>query len=171
MCVICGSFDECSHDDEDGSPSRSFSSENTCEIVSNAPIFAGEQVFNTYGENLTNAQLLVQYGFIIDGNENDCVSWEVEELPWEVSSEIGGQLGVDSDGKVSRDLWDYCAAVAERWRGSRQIEITPGMPLACLCHSKRTRIGKDLKDASVVGDVLDVSPPLYHDTLLSDSTF
>ena len=40
-------------------------------MVVNAAIMPGEEVFNTYGAKLTNAELLVRYGFILDANDND----------------------------------------------------------------------------------------------------
>ena len=53
----------------------------TCDIVSNAPIPPGAEVFNTYGEHLTNAQLVARYGFALDGNENDIVNFDFMDLP------------------------------------------------------------------------------------------
>jgi len=50
------------------------------EMVSNAPILPHSEVFNTYGEKLTNAQLLVRYGFALDNNENDCITWDWDDL-------------------------------------------------------------------------------------------
>ena len=50
------------------------------EMVSNAPILPHSEVFNTYGEDLTNAQLLVRYGFALDNNENDCITWDWGDL-------------------------------------------------------------------------------------------
>lgn len=49
-------------------------------MVSNTDIPPHSEVFNTYGETLTNAQLLVQYGFILDVNENDHISWQYDNL-------------------------------------------------------------------------------------------
>jgi hypothetical protein len=52
-------------------------------MVSCAAILPGSEVYNTYGDKLGNAQLLVQYGFLLEGNEYDritCDGEEVEEL-------------------------------------------------------------------------------------------
>ena len=49
-------------------------------MVSNTCIPPLTEVFNTYGEGLTNAQLLSQYGFILDMNDNDRVSWTATEV-------------------------------------------------------------------------------------------
>ena len=50
------------------------------EMVSNTCIPPFSEVFNTYGDDLTNAQLLSQYGFILDMNDNDRVSWTASEV-------------------------------------------------------------------------------------------
>ena len=49
-------------------------------MVSNIYIPPLTEVFNTYGDGLTNAQLLTQYGFILDMNDNDRVSWTATEV-------------------------------------------------------------------------------------------
>ena len=50
------------------------------EMVSNICIPPLTEIFNTYGDGLTNAQLLSQYGFILDMNDNDRVSWTATEV-------------------------------------------------------------------------------------------
>ena len=52
----------------------------TCDMVTNAPIAGDCEVFNTYGEILTNAQLLARYGFTLDSNDNDVIAWDLEDL-------------------------------------------------------------------------------------------
>lgn len=49
-------------------------------MVSVSSIPPGVEVFNTYGESLTNAQLLTQYGFILEANENDVLVWDMEQV-------------------------------------------------------------------------------------------
>lgn len=77
VCPECGSLRECPHDDEYNSHFLNSSTDvnhDLCyEMVSNAEILPGEEVFNTYGERLSNAELLMQYGFILDPNDNDVV--------------------------------------------------------------------------------------------------
>ncbi|KAL5531645.1 hypothetical protein ACEPAG_4522 [Sanghuangporus baumii] len=89
VCRLCGSLNECSHDTKDEESSEHAPSppsiaadtfENTCDMVTNAPILPFTQVFNTYGEHLTNAQLLVRYGFVLDVNENDVLAWNYSNL-------------------------------------------------------------------------------------------
>ncbi|KIP05485.1 hypothetical protein PHLGIDRAFT_119783 [Phlebiopsis gigantea 11061_1 CR5-6] len=53
----------------------------TCDMVANAPVPPGQEVFNTYGEHLANAQLLARYGFALDGNDNDVVAFDADDLP------------------------------------------------------------------------------------------
>ena len=58
--------------------------ENTCEMVVNAAIAPGTEVFNTYGAKLSNAELLVRYGFILDANDNDTLTWTIDEI-WDAA--------------------------------------------------------------------------------------
>ena len=67
------------------------------EMVSNTCIPPLTEVFNTYGDSLTNAQLLSQYGFILDLNDNDRVSWTATEV---LHMLVPGQF-------TDRDLNDY----------------------------------------------------------------
>lgn len=49
-------------------------------MVSNLPIPPHAEVFNTYGERLTNAQLLARYGFVLEGNDNDTITFAPEDI-------------------------------------------------------------------------------------------
>ncbi|GLB37822.1 putative saccharomyces cerevisiae YBR030w [Lyophyllum shimeji] len=95
VCPECGSLLECQHDadaseNEKAMPRRlqgkvahpreESDFDSYYEMVSNAPISPHEEVFNTYGETLTNTQLLAQYGFVLDVNENDCLHWDFQEV-------------------------------------------------------------------------------------------
>ncbi|KAF8627703.1 hypothetical protein AX15_004287 [Amanita polypyramis BW_CC] len=95
VCPECGSLHECSHDRVDSTvPATSLISsmprvtaadeegqkEDDCHMVSVTEIPPGVEVFNTYGETLTNAQLLIQYGFILEVNDRDTLTWDVEEI-------------------------------------------------------------------------------------------
>jgi len=111
VCRDCGSLYECAHDQEiksDSSqlakslpPTRQetstlFHAENGLdqfyEMVSNAPIQPHAQVFNTYGETLNNAQLLTRYGFTLDANENDYITWDSHE----VYQSLAGRISVNN---------------------------------------------------------------------------
>jgi hypothetical protein len=50
-------------------------------MVMNAPVSAGDEIFNSYDSNLPNSSLLARYGFILEGNEYDYVSWDSTRLP------------------------------------------------------------------------------------------
>jgi len=146
VCPECGSLRECSHDDEYNSHFLNSSTDvnhDLCyEMVSNAEILPGEEVFNTYGERLSNAELLMQYGFILDPNDNDVVHLSEIEIirlfasfcnepvtppplsDWIITSlkesfttsnlvssqspsRAEGFLYIDSDGKISVQLWMF----------------------------------------------------------------
>ncbi|CAE6454752.1 unnamed protein product [Rhizoctonia solani] len=85
VCPICGSLQSCPHDEDDQQiPSLSEGKtdlENTCDMVMNAPASAGDEIFNSYDTNLPNSTLLARYGFILEGNEHDYVSWDAVSLP------------------------------------------------------------------------------------------
>ncbi|KAJ6622619.1 hypothetical protein B0H10DRAFT_2431791 [Mycena sp. CBHHK59/15] len=81
VCPECGSLEQCSHDDATPDPiPRATDIEHCFEMVANRDIPPDSEVFNTYGEALCNAQLLIQYGFILDANENDHITWTLAEL-------------------------------------------------------------------------------------------
>ena len=91
MCTSCGSLSECPHDLEvHGDVSTSAPGadaadpENTCEMVVNATIAPDSEIFNTYGAKLTNAELLVRYGFMLDANDNDTLTWTIDEI-WDAA--------------------------------------------------------------------------------------
>lgn len=71
------------------------------EMVSNIPIPPETEIFNTYGEHLTNAQLLLRYGFILDVNENDCVTWTLTDVT--VFAHRLWSLEIDTS--LVQDLW------------------------------------------------------------------
>ncbi|KAJ7696672.1 hypothetical protein B0H17DRAFT_389662 [Mycena rosella] len=83
VCPECGSLHRCVHDDTTESEARATIPEDAddfYEMVANMSIPPHTEVFNTYGETLSNAELLVQYGFILDGNENDRLTWTLRDL-------------------------------------------------------------------------------------------
>jgi hypothetical protein len=91
VCTSCGSLSECPHDLEvhgdvtaPAPGADAADPENTCEMVVNAAIAPGSEIFNTYGAKLTNAELLVRYGFMLDANDNDILTWTVEEI-WDAA--------------------------------------------------------------------------------------
>ena len=88
VCIICGSVQECTHDRDTQSecPATQDYQENIYyDMVTNGIIEPESEVYNTYGENLANVQLLSRYGFVLDANEHDYTSWDTHEF----LSEIG----------------------------------------------------------------------------------
>ncbi|THH06654.1 hypothetical protein EW146_g9543, partial [Bondarzewia mesenterica] len=116
VCAVCGSLAECAHDREGGVVEddqkdrvvghQREEEDDVCEMVTNAPVGAGEEVFNTYGERLGNGELLVRYGFMVEGNENDVVSWTPEEV-WDVAAGDEGRGGVAEAVEVLRGWGAY----------------------------------------------------------------
>ncbi|KAH9975875.1 hypothetical protein BGW80DRAFT_67865 [Lactifluus volemus] len=91
VCTSCGSLSECPHDADAREGIKALAlrgdtadPENTCEMVANAAIAPGEEIFNTYGARLSNAELLVRYGFMLDANDNDILTWTIEEI-WDAA--------------------------------------------------------------------------------------
>lgn len=112
---------ECAHD-RDGVPvdlvnSNASENDSFYEMVSNIPIPPHSEVFNTYGDTLTNAQLLTRYGFTLDANENDNLTWTIDEV-----SQNCKQLG-----ELSRIINDDFTVnqLREIFSQSQLIFITP----------------------------------------------
>lgn len=64
----CGSVNECIHDGQapplvSDYHSSDSEEDDAVEMVANAAILPAHEVFNTYGESLSNDELLVNYGF------------------------------------------------------------------------------------------------------------
>ena len=69
--------------------------------------WAGEEVFNTYGEP-SNADLLHMYGFIErdeDANANDCVEMGVECMREALRIQMGDEKRVDERVRVLQSRW------------------------------------------------------------------
>lgn len=84
VCSECGSLDECPHDRNDGEDmmdtGHTLLSSEGYEMVVNAPVPPFSEVYNTYGESLSNAELLCQHGFVLDANEHDSLTWTSDEV-------------------------------------------------------------------------------------------
>jgi hypothetical protein len=80
-------------------------------------------VFNTYGETLTNAQLLARYGFVLDSNDNDVIAWDLEELVDAVgSSTFAGYVNhLDDDD----DATDAIARAIDGESDSAEVNTLP----------------------------------------------
>ncbi|GAA5891748.1 hypothetical protein JCM8208_002872 [Rhodotorula glutinis] len=88
VCPECGTLGACAHDDEgEGEPGPESAHEpprtsaapdeaDTVDMVCERDVESGDEVFNTYGSALSNAHLVAAYGFLLEGNEHDVVSFE-----------------------------------------------------------------------------------------------
>ncbi|KAJ8094035.1 hypothetical protein PM082_009925 [Marasmius tenuissimus] len=93
VCPDCGSLRQCIHDrdlTELEPPSSPESDEEELYYAMTTTTYiplGGDthprpktEIFNTYGANLSNAQLLNQYGFILDANEADFVEFDDDDV-------------------------------------------------------------------------------------------
>ncbi|KAG7448678.1 SET domain-containing protein [Guyanagaster necrorhizus] len=121
VCPECGSLKECPHDDEPSLAPENL--EDHFEMVSNTLIPSHGEVFNTYGETLSNAQLLLRYGFILDVNDNDQVIWGIDELLEDAPEHI-------------TDAWRSIDIPTETWQdrfsGSELVRHHSGKPVFCV---------------------------------------
>ncbi|KAF9025013.1 SET domain-containing protein [Hymenopellis radicata] len=132
VCPECGALQQCSHDSPPSSPISAPSNDSDpgyFEMVTNTVVPADEEVFNTYGEELSNADLLIRYGFMSDVNDNDRVSWdftETERLPvldfsaleeselvW-VHEGPTAEFYINSDGILSHHLFLRLSGIREQ---------------------------------------------------------
>jgi len=87
--------------------------ENTCEMVMNSAVAPGEEIFNTYGAKLTNAELLVRYGFMLDANDNDILTWTTEEI-WDAA---GAALADHRPRRWDNDAgYGACMEILRDWQ-------------------------------------------------------
>lgn len=85
VCPECGRLEACPHDEDVagagvGPGGTGHEAEETVDMVSERAIEADEEVFNTYGAGMANAKLIASYGFLLEGNEHDVVSFEHDEV-------------------------------------------------------------------------------------------
>lgn len=134
VCPICGAVNLCIHDDqgegeeqegnEDSMIRRrkqtlqeqriqqaNDDEDDSIHIVSQVEIQAGEEVFNTYGPNLSNANLHCHYGFSLEANPNDLIILEFHDV-------------IDSSTKEEGDDVDEALFrhILERWEESSTLE-------------------------------------------------
>jgi hypothetical protein len=77
-------------------------------MVTNALILPGDELFNSYDLTLSNASLMMQYGFMLEGNSNDRIEWMHAEM-----DHILNFGHMDDDDKVVRlKLWEILAATS-----------------------------------------------------------
>ncbi|KAH9927019.1 hypothetical protein B0H21DRAFT_839152 [Amylocystis lapponica] len=117
VCPTCGSLDECPHnrndipaDDPAPASAAAAPTADTCNMVAVRPIALGDEVFNTYGAQLGNATLLARYGFALEANEHNVVSWAPDGL----DMELGGGAGVTAPWAVDATAGRQYAHVSVR---------------------------------------------------------
>ncbi|KAI5834240.1 SET domain-containing protein [Schizophyllum commune Tattone D] len=137
VCPQCGAFDACPHDtDVPDDPSDQTrpdqipdAEDPTFDMVTTTYVPPGTEVFNTYGETLTNAQLFLSYGFILTQNDNDHLSWDPAEPDL---------LGPDAEG------------VLDLYRSA--LERLPAGFLAPLLQSELVEQNTNLTPFSITGE-------------------
>ncbi|KAI4523627.1 SET domain-containing protein [Schizophyllum commune Loenen D] len=135
--VDCGAFDACPHDSDvpddlsdQTRPDQIPDAEDpTFDMVTTTYVPPETEVFNTYGETLTNAQLLLSYGFILKQNDNDHLSWDPAEPDL---------LGPDAEG------------VLDLYRSA--LERLPAGFLAPLLQSELVEQNTNLPPFSITGE-------------------
>lgn len=149
VCHQCGSLAECAHDIpsttgvvrrldhlEDDERRRIAITDDTVDLrVDRRTIDRGEEVLNSYGENLGDGRLLTEWGFIEEDSTGGSISFDLEELGpggqrwvnmsargWEVSLGGAGEddddpllfippddkpwsLDLDAEGTLSVNIW------------------------------------------------------------------
>ncbi|EJU03906.1 SET domain-containing protein [Dacryopinax primogenitus] len=109
VCTQCGSLGPCAHPEHTPPHSSPWDEPMTCDMVTYAPLKAGEEVFNSYDEKgLGNAKLLVWYGFLLEGNGEDRIGFEREV---EGVLRVGGGEG-EGEGEWSGKRWEEVRDVA-----------------------------------------------------------
>jgi hypothetical protein len=114
VCHKCGSLRMCPHDIPstsgvtlrlqhlgEGDRRKLEKERDTVDMIIEREVEAGEEVFNTYGEDLGDARLLVEWGFVGGDFAGRGIVWEVEDLcedldileAWEEMDRIGFPSG------------------------------------------------------------------------------
>jgi hypothetical protein len=105
VCHICGSLAPCSHDIQSTSgvvmrlrhleedERRRIAREEDCvEMKLERSAERGEEIYNTYGENIGDGRLLVEWGFVEGEFAGEGLTWEMNEVAppsvWETWAEI-----------------------------------------------------------------------------------
>ncbi|KAG7086255.1 hypothetical protein E1B28_002225 [Marasmius oreades] len=110
VCPECGSVQECVHDKDQGENTHdpgvapvfeedSNEDEKYYLMTTTTHIPVGtKEIFNTYGSRLTNAALMVQYGFILDENEKDYIEFDLRDVVEEEGMDKPVGIGRGSGG-------------------------------------------------------------------------
>jgi len=115
VCRQCGALSLCEHDTPPPSPGPAdvgrTNEDDTADMVTSRSHEASEEIFNTYSHltPLSNTQLLLQYGFLEEGNGADRVTFSKKEVESILGCRIEGEvedgaLFLDSEGEASPSL-------------------------------------------------------------------
>lgn len=77
-----------------------------CDIVLERKVKKGDEVFNTYGD-LSSAQLMIKYGFCVESNPNDILTFgpEISQYVRSLVQKIDDEDDAESKEKISRLNW------------------------------------------------------------------
>ncbi|WVR05183.1 hypothetical protein IAU60_002195 [Kwoniella sp. DSM 27419] len=111
VCHICGSLKSCPHDictKDDEIPYRLWHlgqrerdrierEDDTVDMRVERPVAKGEEVWNSYGEGLSDARLLVEWGFVAEEFTGDGMTWDIDDLRLNLDFEGGGREDAQDD--------------------------------------------------------------------------
>lgn len=132
VCRQCGAFSQCDHDTPPSSPVSADlgakQEEDTADMVTSKPHGASDEIFNTYSHSkpLSNIRLLMQYGFIEEGNGADRVTFSLEEIASALGIPVASTpdldaLYIDSEGEPCPAL----GSALSNNKHSRRHQVTP----------------------------------------------
>ncbi|KAK0532673.1 hypothetical protein OC834_002511 [Tilletia horrida] len=149
VCAECGALFECEHDDGEGEEARD-EGERRARVGQDAPdeevdtvnlrfvkSCAGRmEVFNTYGD-LSNAQLLIRYGFAVREHKSAQFSWALPHIGLEDAIELRAALGISA---AAADVLEMLRVVDETRQELRSSSSPPDIDSA---PSERAFISRD----------------------------
>lgn len=117
VCHICGSLPSCSHDIPSSSGvvrrlehlshgiRKRIESESDCvEMRLERSVAAAGEVFNSYGEGIGDARLLVEWGFVEGEFAGDGITWEVDEVLQPLQRDVRDEVRAIWEEVIARNL-------------------------------------------------------------------
>ncbi len=74
-------------------------------MVTNAVLYGGEEIFNTYDRRLSNVKLMLQYGFLLDGNSYDEILLTIHQVEGYLANSDSGRIYLPV--QFLDELWEY----------------------------------------------------------------
>lgn len=110
VCPACGTLRECPHDEQGGGSAVGADHDltggnDTCDMVTELDVFAGEEVYNTYGR-LSNGRLLASYGFTLEGSEQDEILIDQSLVVEAVRRQFGAVRDLGAEARTG-SLWKF----------------------------------------------------------------